>query len=222
MQELLEKLRSKRSEYYQESSALSKKLVVEMDEKLFDNVDVYGLKGEDEEGNLVETSLLDVIDALKSKVNVLKPMVEDLKNLNKQLSMLETKIRIGVDDRNQAKKALVEKTSVIFNKKVNEINELVNFDNLRIVIFKTNKMTSKEELKLVEVMVSEGFALIEQHEGYHYKFIGYLNDKGKFKSLSHVVFSKIEGKVTEDRNFISNISTKTVDVKGFLEHSYHF
>lgn len=228
MKDLLVKLRDVRSNYVTQSLMLAKELDVEMNEKLYDNITVYGLKGEEryeDQDCLVGMPMLNVIEALtrKTRVNdVTKPMREDFEALQSLLSKMEVKIRIGLDDRREAKKNLKEKEAVRMASAVSELNKLVDFNSLRVVSFKVGKLTKEEELKLVDVMESEDFVLFEQHEGYHYRFFGKVADKGSLKSQSHVVFSKIEGKVTSDRNFISNISTKEVSAESFLiREKYH-
>lgn len=221
MKHLLVLLRDIRSKYSTEVETLKSSLESEMDEKLYNNVDVYGIKGKDESDDEDRMPILDVIEALTRKTrahDMTKPMREDYEALSELLSKMEQKIRIGLDDRRAAKEALKGKTDILFKSAEQELNELVDFSSLRIVSFKVGKLTKEEEKKLVEVMESEDFVMIEDHESYHYRFVGKVEDKGRFKSQSHVVFSKLEGKVTDDRNFISNISTKGFDAKQFLKY----
>lgn len=220
MKELLELLRSKRSSYHEAVEGLRKSLAEDMDEKLFDNVEVFGLK-QDNYGAEKGVQLLDVIQALKNQVVTPKSMSKELDALRNHLVELERKIYVGLDDRREAKKALQEKVNKLSVKALEEVKELVDFDTLRVVSFKVKKLTSEQEKKLVEVMESESFVMLERHQGYFYRFVGVLNDKGSFKSFSHAVFNKLEGKVTEDRNFISSIETEKVEAKGFLEQEYH-
>ncbi len=220
MKKVLELLREKRSNYNEVINGMRKSLSDEMNEKLFDNVDVFGIK-QDRYGKDESTPILDIINALKKRVNGPKVMKKELDALRNQLCELERKIYVGLDDRREAQKDLQVKIDNITSSIIKDLNNIVDFNTLRIVNIDVKKLTSEQESKLVEVMKSESFVVIESNKRKFYRFVGVLHDKGGLKSLSHVVFSKIEGKVTEDRNFIGSISTDKVDVKGFLNSEYN-
>ena len=193
MKELLELLRSKRSNYHEAVEGLRKSLSEEMDEKLFDNVQVFGLK-QDKYGEEEGIQLLDVIQALKNQVVTPKSMSKELNVLRNHLVELERKIYVGLDDRREAKKALQEKVNKLSVKALEELKELVDFDALRVVSFKIKKLTSEQEKKLVEVMESEDFVMLEGHQGYFYRFVGVLKDKGSFKSFLMLSSISLKGK----------------------------
>lgn len=220
MQSLLAFMREKRSEYNTQVNEMRKSLDKEMDQKLAKNLDIYMTDSDAEEGE--STSLLDILNVLRKRVVVPVSMKQDFESLDKVLSALEVRVRVGEDDRCEALKDLNVKIDKLTQKTAKELGDAVNFNELRIVAIKVGKLDKDQEKKLLNVMADKGFAVTESHEGQFYRFVGRLHDKRGLKSLSHVVFAKLEGKVTDDRNFISNISTSTVGVKTFLEGKHYF
>lgn len=220
MQSLLAFMREKRSEYNTQVNEMRKSLDKEMDQKLAKNLDIYMTDSDAEEGE--STSLLDILNVLRKRVVVPASMKQDFESLDKVLSALEVRVRVGEDDRREALKDLNVKIDKLTQKTAKELGDAVNFNELRIVAIKVGKLDKEQEKKLLKVMADEGFPVTESHQGYFYRFVGRLHDKRGLKSLSHVVFAKLEGKVTDDRNFISNISTSTVGVKTFLEGKHYF
>lgn len=220
MQSLLDFMREKRSEYHSQVNEMRKSLDKEMDQKLPKNLDIYMTDSDAEEGE--STSLLDILNVLRKRVVVPVSMKQDFESLDKVLSALEVRVRVGEDDRREALKDLNVKIDKLTQKTAKELGDAVDFNELRIVAIKVGKLDKGQEKKLLEVMEKEGFPVTESHQGQFYRFVGRLHDKRGLKSLSHVVFSKLEGKVTDDRNFISNISTSTVGVKTFLEGKHYF
>ena len=220
MQSLLAFMREKRSEYNTQVNEMRKSLDKEMDQKLAKNLDIYMTDSDAEEGE--STSLLDILNVLRKRVVVPASMKQDFESLDKVLSALEVRVRVGEDDRCEALKDLNVKIDKLTQKTAKELGDAVDFNELRIVAIKVGKLDKEQEKKLLKVMADEGFPVTESHQGYFYRFVGRLHDKRGLKSLSHVVFAKLEGKVTDDRNFISNISTSTVGVKTFLEGKHYF
>ena len=141
MKKVLELLREKRSNYNEVINGMRKSLSDEMNEKLFDNVDVFGIK-QDRYGKDESTPILDIIQALKNRIVAPKVMGKELEALRNQLCELERKIYIGLDDRREAKKDLQVKIDNITSNVIKDLNNIVDFNTLRIVNIDVKKLTS--------------------------------------------------------------------------------